>query len=729
VISIGKRGAAQRDIAGEESRFLFVPTAYVEQRERDRLKRARYEAKHPGRSHHKKRERVNKAEREFIVWDGEGPQDTGYSLLGNSEGGELCYPHLKTRDCLEFLLSEAETYPDGIHVGFAFNYDVSCILGDLPERCFRALREYTRTTWEDYEIEHIPGKWFGVKQGRRRIRIFDVFSYFNKSLIATLEEWKIGPWKDSITTGRTQDSPKFVSVPDASDSSALIPRTVLVNIQQSSVPSYESVLAMSEREIVEVFKSARGSFAWADIKAQTIYMRLELKYMKMLMERLRETFSAAGYLPDSWHGPGALARMALKRHNVYQAMSLSPPDVQIAARYAYYGGRFSPHLCGHPGTAIYSADINSAYPYAATFLPNLARGRWRRVHQFEPGKFGVYHIEYESHPEPFRIYPLPYREKNGGVVWPYRVTGWYWAPEAKLVAEDSDARFLEGWVFDEEDETDRPFGWLTEYYRRRKMLKRQGNPAEYTFKLIINSVYGQLAQRKGYDRKKNTAPDSHQLEWAGFITSMCRAMVYRLALAVGEDNVISIDTDGVYATKPFPLPASVIGSELGQWEVDEYEDGIFWQSGMYTLKDDGVWVKAKSRGIPRGSMDPSALVEALREGSFVLRTVKSKFVGYALANGDRAKLNTWIREPAEYVLGGNGKVQHNRKMCPKICDGEVHKLMNVNMRYGPFTDPNSHPHFLPWLENAKEMRITKKIGDSMTLFDMLDEESEYQDYV
>ena len=50
---------------------------------------------------------------------------------------------------------------------------------------------------------------------------------------------------------------------------------------------------------------------------------------------------------------------------------------------------------------IYSADINSAYIYACSLLPNLATGRWHRVlgRNIDRGNlasFGIYHIRYNA---------------------------------------------------------------------------------------------------------------------------------------------------------------------------------------------------------------------------------------------------------------------------------------------------------------------------------------------
>lgn len=666
--------------------FIVIPRVAVlkqqRKQEQDRRARERYEAKHSGRDRHGKdrntklRMHRDKQEfgRPFVMWDGEGPQDTGYSLFGNSDGLALCHPFLGTEECLDLLMESAERNPDAINVAFGFNYDVSMILRELPRRHLRALHAHTRTTWRDWRIEHVPHKWFKVERGGTKIIVYDIRSFFGGNYESALDAFKIG----------------------------------------------------SERQRANIShgKANRAAFYWREIEEIRRYWRLELTLGVKLMEHLRQVFHDAGYVPRSWHGPGALARMALKRHKIYDAMAECPPDVRIAAQYAFAGGRFEPFQAGWIRSPIYGKDIHSAYPYYATHLPNLNRGEWRYVRNFVPGAFGVYHIRYDAPPHNSKPFPLFRRLSTGSVVWPNRVDGWYWNPEAECVATDQYAEFLDGWVFDEDDPTDRPFAFLAEYYAKRQRLKDAGSAAEYTFKLIINSIYGQLAQRVGWDKKHNRPPRSHQLEWAGYITSACRAAVYKMALAAG-DKLVSIDTDGVYMTTPMPTDKD--GERLGEWENSEYEDGIFWQSGMYCLKSNGEWKKAKSRGIKKGSYQADDLLSALNTtkcGNDKCATTehhihlnRRTFVTYGLAQQiGWEHHNTWRDEPHEYIMGG-GKRVHFPRACKTVCDPPTHRLYQWSPTYGVgATDDNiaSVKHHLPWLDGKDDHRDTM---DDYQLFD------------
>jgi hypothetical protein len=636
-----------------------------------RRDRAGYERKRPPRSGNRHKRVVN-AERPFIFWDGEGPRDAGYALFGNSLGYEICSPFLSTESCLRLLLDCGTDNPTGIHVAFGFNYDVSMILHDLPWRCLNALKVYNGTWWRDYELEHIPGKWFKVRKDGLTVQVFDIFSFFQCSYVTALQEHGIGNPDDICA--------------------------------------------------IAADKARRSEFVWSDIDSIRKYWRLELKYGPALAETLRASFLGAGYDLRSWHGPGALARAALGRHSVYGAMAACPVEVQIAARYAFAGGRFEMFRGGHVQGKVYNADIRSAYPGYARDLPNLHNGQWRRVRDFQPGRFGIYHIRYQSREhDPLYVHPLFRRGNDGVVCWPANVDGWYHSPEAALVAGNPEAQITEGWVFDENNPEDRPFAWIEEYYRRRALLKRAGNPLQLTYKLILNSVYGQLAQRSGWDRKNRQPPRSHQLEWAGYITSSCRARVFQAASSCG-DKLISVDTDGIYSMAP--IPGVVDGPGLGDWETTEYDEGIFWQSGIYALRYDlgypaelGYgWEKGKTRGIPKGAYTPEDLVRAM-EADEPLRLSVNTFIGYGLAlNGGYNKINTWVQEPQEIIFGGQGKRYHN---VPYYCQRGQCPGNGVHAFIPPpdiGTDIRSVPHYLPWLGNDPQTEKIKNLVSDMEAY-------------
>lgn len=671
------------------ARFIAIPRSVVDKHrarvEKQRLARAKFLYTHdnyysrerfPNRGKSKvQRTNDRIMDKQFIMWDGESPRDAGYALFGNSAGYEICHPYLSTVECLDIICETEAEFPDAIHIGFGFNLDVSYIIKDIPRRFQSVLHSTGRVVWEDWRLEHIPHKWFRVRHGGIDATIYDIHSFFAGSYVNSLLQFDVG------------------------------------TSEQIS------------RLITE--KARRSEFVWAEIDDIRQYWKLELDLGPELACALRESLNAGSrYIPRSWHGPGAVARMALSRHKVYDAMAETPYDVGLAARYAFAGGRFEQFLAGHYHGPVFEADINSAYPYYATMLPNLAKGKWRKGKRYEPGKFAVYHIRYEGIPNSEMVYPLFKRQEDNQVCWPYRVEGWYWAPEAELVADDKHAEFVESWVFDEDNPYDRPFAWLAEYYHNRKAADRSGSIAAFAFKIIINAVYGQLAQRAGWDKKHRKSPRSHQLEWAGYITSGCRAAVYKAAISAG-DKLISINTDSIQTLCPIDFVDN--GGALGQWKIKEYDEGIFWQSGIYYLRqplgyDDSLgygWDKGKTRGIPKGSYTPEQLLECLAADE-PLRLNKKVFITYGLADqGQWERRNTWTIEPHEFEFGGSGKRRHNRGVnnsyCDSQCTGDLHRLTAWQFKHSPeVCDGWSKLHYLPWLDPKDN--IKDQIDDLM-LFD------------
>lgn len=659
-------------------KLVTVPTAVVERHTRraEQLRKARaaYDARTARTNHHGAG--VKLEDRPFVGWDGEGPRDAGYALFGSSAGDEICHPFLGTAECLDLILDREAAEPDSIHVWFGSNYDVSMILKDVGWKRLSALKHWTKTVWGKYEIEHIPGKWFQVKAGGHVAKLFDIHSFFSGSYVKALNDMGVG--------------------------------------------------SAAEIDLLIQEKARRSQFQYSEILEIRDYWRLELRLMPELCNKLRSAFLAAGFKVQSWHGPGALANMAMRKHKINNAMAVSPSPVRAAARCGFAGGRFEMFRGGHVEKTIYNADIHSAYPYFATQLPDLSAGTWRETQgQYEPGKFGIYHIRYKAPPSPLRPFPLFHRLPGGEVIWDNNVEGWYWGPEAALVAESDYAQFTHAYIFDEDDPTWRPFAWLEDYYHQRQRYLKEGSVLELVFKLIINSIYGQLAQRTGWDRKGKRAPRSHQLEWAGWITSACRAAVYRVGDELG-DELLSIDTDGIYATrKPSGL---VLGDALGQWDISKYDSGIFWQSGIYALREDlGYdpslnygWIKGRTRGIPKGRYRAEDLISALSRNE-PLELTRNVFTGYGLAlNGQRDKLNTWSQEPVKVVFGGEGKRYHNTvRWCGKRgCLDGVHEFIARPVRFNPGDSVESYPHFLPWEESDALAGSRKGIIDDMTMFDL-----------
>jgi DNA polymerase family B len=636
------------------------------------------------------RQKARKPVKRFVAWDGEGssvPNGTPqpYMLFGNSEGEYVARKQLSTTECLELILNAD---PEAINFGFAFDYDVNQILWELPYSALSVLARRNRCRWQGYYIEHIPGKWLKVwdQTGRKSRQIYDVFHFFNCSLVAALKEYNIG-------------TPEQIAY-------------------------------------IEEQKHNRPDFTWEELDDVIEYWKLEGELMVKLMTYIRGLFEQAGFDLRSWHGPGAVARQLLRSHGVKKAkadLRKEAAEVFIAARYGFCGGRFEQFQAGLHEGPIYNYDIHSAYPYGIQFLPDLSQGKWKRVGNVKRAniradRFCIYHIRYNAdklektcrnRKYKHRPRPLFRRMKNDNVCWHSKVEGWYWSPEAETVVSDPAAEFVEAWEFISPT-NNRPLSFIAEMYATREYHKRLGNAIEYPFKLGMNSCYGQFAQRAGWEnvRPVKGPPAFHQLEWAGYVTSMCRAMVFKVAeWAYEHDGLITIDTDGIFTTVPVPesLLPNGIGDGLGQWEEKVYDGILIWQNGFYWLKQDGEWKKARSRGAPRGTVPIEKAWAALPELKDI-EYEKKVFIGYQLALQRHIlhKWRSWEYLPYKVAFGGGGgsKRQHcgipGRKagLCGSCAfrNGEgLHELYPIRTAYREYHNMYpygewSYMHHLPWLE-------------------------------
>ena len=65
------------------------------------------------------------------------------------------------------------------------------------------------------------------------------------------------------------------------------------------------------------------------------------------------------------------------------------------------------------------------------------------------------------------------------------------------------------------------------------------------------------------------------------------------------DDVIGVETDGIYTTHKLDLP---LGKGLGEWGVEEYTSMTYVQSGMYFCTTaDGKNI-TKYRGLDKGTL-------------------------------------------------------------------------------------------------------------------------------
>jgi len=609
----------------------------------------------------------------FIAWDGEGINLAGpgkpqsYVLFGSSTGHIQSREGLSTFECLDHIIETGLSHPAAVHIGFAFGYDVNMIIASLsPVTLERMHRNgWVRVKRGDsvYVLSWAKGKWFQVSRyndkERCTVRIFDIFSFFMCSAVKAWEKTGVEV-PQHILEGKARR--KYFTVDD-----------------------YDSGMVLG-------------------------YWTVEIQLYRRLGEVLRTRVYNAGLRITQWYGPGALSTFELKRHGVKQHMADCGPEVRKAARFAYAGGRFELYKVGRVTGRIFGVDINSAYPHAISQLPSLVDGYWRHVeYPSTLERFGVYKISLQKS-RGFDRSPGPvfHRDRDHNVSFPWRTEGWYWSPETDA-AQRRGATVIEGWEYI--GGTKRPFDWVSTVYDTRRDWKRRGISAELALKLLLNAIYGKMAQRVGWDEAKRRLPPFHQLEWAGWVTSYVRARLFRLMTNIPWEQLIAVETDGLYTTKD-PASLNIVDSdELGQWGITEYDEMMYVQSGLAWLHSEAKGWETKRRGLDEGTFTLEHCQEYLktlhpkpnRSTPWpVYKGLSTRFVGLGQALASKQLLHSrhcvWSTDKRDISPGQSGKRVHVHAYCHACQEGFTaydgpHDLMVNSMS---ILDPHSYPHSIPW---------------------------------
>lgn len=623
-------------------------------------------------------------QRQFVAWDGEGISREGsrrpqsYVLFGCSTGEHISSPRrLGTFDILDFVVDIGSRNPSAIHVGFAFNYDANMILQSLSESTLKKIHKQGGVTLVKkdgcrYYVQFRPSKWFSVtryNQGydRKRnphakvtVRIYDIFGFFNCSFIKAYEDL-VGPVPDIVREG----------------------------------------------------KEKRGEFT--DETYVEKYWSAEIVLLRELAEELRKRLYGAGLRINQWHGPGALASYALRQHQMKQFMGQSPEPVREAARYGYAGGRFEIFKLGRIKGPIYSLDINSAYPFGITRLPDLGAGEWTHIDSMPDrlARFGIYRVrlipDRADTFTPTAAGPLFHRDRLGNISYPWLLEGWYWSPEVENLRHlPGRWEILEGWEHTGGYAGAQPFHWVQDMYNTRREWKAKGYGSQLALKLCMNSLYGKMAQRIGWDQVNMAAPQWHQLEWAGWVTSLTRAMLWDVMRRIPFDDLIAVETDGLYTTVDPRTLGIVDSKELGGWEVNVYDEILYVQSGMAWLRKGEEWT-CKRRGLDARTFELGDCSDYLRTLApqavwqpYVGQTTRFIGLGAALISEAPTKVRhcVWETREREIRPGMNGKRIHMWQQCKACADGKTawqaaHDMSVRSLAYNP-QQRMSYPHDIPW---------------------------------
>lgn len=563
----------------------------------------------------------------FIAWDGEGVTVNGrhtYVYLANSLGGSITnLKGITHQEAFEFFLQTSHENPWANHVAYVHSYDANMILGDVP--LLELFRIYDGTEADDGTHVHY------VNVGDYRVRYFARRSLYVQRRVRKARREPFILW----------DVSKFF-------------QCSFVDALRKYFGAHREIDAIAE------MKAKRSQFAPAQLDDVGAYCALELKWLTMLMDRVRSGLDRAEIHVRRWDGSGAIAGALMQMHKVKEHLRPIPEAMQEAVACAYGGGRIDAPRIGYTQRA-YVDDLTSAYPWALTALPSLAGGEWKNYKA--PGAaLELVKISW-SFPPGLPWYPLFYRTKTGSILYPPRGESWVWSWEASLAFAFAEQFGGHGHVSDTwsfvPGSNVQPFSFIHGLYDLRQRWKEKKNPAESILKFGMSSLYGKLASQLGGTKKNE--PPYFQLALAGAVASMVRAQLGFRALQVAPQRIMMFATDGLFIegspSRAGAHHARVGTPELGTWQTRDLAHLIVAQPGIYwSMGAKGDW-EARSRGFDKSALaTPDSVLQAWSGSERSIEVPSTRFVtlGSALLSPERfTDWRRWITEDRVLAIDGN----------------------------------------------------------------------------
>ncbi len=536
-------------------------------------------------------------------------------------------------------------------------------------------------------------------------------------------------------------------------------------------------------ERIRINKQKRGSFHDESIEDVKQYTSDELHALCVFMHMMRDAYwSAAEIRLKSFHSPASAAGELLRRIGIrgrgniqghsWPVKSIDLEHEQLIAHWAYFGGRFECMYKGFFRNTTFNYDLTSAYRYAMQSLPSMAGGRWKReVPDLSTRQFRVdifKRIEVSSILSIFRVsfgfatdapfYPLPYRTGNDCILFPQIGHGYYmrddllaavaWCKKFKI--DPTNALVIEeaNW-FHPSDEAERdlkngcgPFAPVAEVFLKRIEFDKKdpGGPEQLAVKLIINSLYGKLAERI-YRGSMDGAPiiPPHISPWyAAAITAHTRRELMAAAL-LKPQNVIGFATDAIHTSVDLKLPRLKSEADikkghetkhLGDWTWKEVPGGLMIQSGLaFFLKSDGSVAEVKCRGLPlkdlnaakrvadeilsqwRRPYDPDSTFDKVKARAVRVPMQVFMKITSAIVSPRRYKLRgywgivsktIWLDDPgSKRAIGDDERTAVVMEMLAEF------PLLTMP-RENPSPETISQPRFPDWVENEKKEAARQK---------------------
>ena len=500
--------------------------------------------------------------RKIYAIDTETDRNGNIFLIADSDGNYL--DDITPENLIRFLFHKR--YQGTWNFFYNITFDAEVILKVFGNE---VLYNYKRTrklkfAFEDYKLDYIPAKSLAIRKGHHSVIFFDIAQYYHASLVNAYQQ-NIGTLDDNYLKIKQKRS------------------------------------GFSRDYYLRNKKKVRN------------YCIQDCVLTKELAEHWTDLFyKAFEFYPMRWISSGYLAEKVLINNNIplpkFDQISYKIQDIAWSS---YFGGRFEVLKRGFIGTAhVY--DINSAYPYALSTIPDFfsdhKKKNWRKSKRIlDNSLLGFFKIESRI---PNEKYVPPFAFNDGRLIFPSgKFQTFCTLAELKQV-NPKYYKILDSWQYCDDNPTFPYKSFVESTYQKRLSLKQAQNPLQLPLKIILNSIYGKTGQKVNRRIGNIFSPVIFSS-----ITGIARSMLYRFVMENNiENDVVFFATDSVCTTKKLDYNSD----KLGEFSFDNTANDVYvLQNGFYRFNE-----KWKQRGLGNLGTKEIEHLDTIERGDDLFYTYK-----------------------------------------------------------------------------------------------------------
>ena len=504
-----------------------------------------------------------------------------------------------------------------INVWYNLNFDANVFLSHVldNEEMAKLVTLGSVTTKDGYDITYVPSKFLSISdQNDNTYKHFDVSQFFYAPLDVAADEWLGESKTDGIDTKR-------FGAPDDEDAEHDVNDYILSN--------------------------------WFDIRT---YARKDAALVRDLWKEAVKVGESIDPEPIPMGAPYSTGYLAESFLNAYFGEDgkpgIGPTSMAAHAWKAYAGGRFEIYERGDVGN-VAGPDINSAYPWVLSELPDPATLTWEKkwnpsLEELRDADYGFVTATVETD-EGRRIQPFAVKDPDDGVVKYPALSGRRVDTLRETFLFACDAGYVEtfhvhsAWLGYESNATQYPFRFVDDLYDRRKSFESDGRvKTAQLIKIVLNSMYGKTCQTTPKRRELSTdgatelrreeqfvSPRSmpepvrdtfrnglvERLQsgsWfnpflAAYITGRTRLELHKRTVEYGlEESTVMFATDCVMydrdAYERSGFADDLVKPGLGGWDYDYAGRAFVIGAGIYEVETSDGGMKTQTRGFKEAQL-------------------------------------------------------------------------------------------------------------------------------